>query len=223
MAETEDRTPPVPGGGTANDFFELMYQGAAGGQMRLPWERPVPHPLLIDWAWKKEVNGDGLRAAIVGCGTGVDAEYVAGLGYDTVGFDVSKTGIDLAKQQHPDSTVTYTVADLFDLPAHWRRAFDLVVEIYTVQALPDPPRADSITNISRLVAPGGTLLAIAFVGDEYKNGGFPPWPLTRKEVDDFGADGLDPVAIEMLSYTGSKPATADDRLWRAEFRRPAAD
>ncbi len=205
-------------------FFEALYQASAGGQLQLPWDRPVAHPLLIDWVWKHEVTGEGRRAVVVGCGTGIDAEYVANLGFDTVGFDVAQTAISLAKRQHPDSAVWYTTADLFGLPPQWRHAFDLVVEIYTVQALPDPPRADAIANVAQLVAPGGTLLAIAFVGDRYKAGGTPPWPLTREEIDAFAADGLTPVSIETLTYSGSpNPVSAEDRLWRAEFRRPRPD
>ena len=224
MAGTEDsstssRTRNSDGDG-ASEFFEALYQGAARGGMTLPWQRPGAHPLLVDWAAKHGVTGGGRRAAIVGCGLGVDAEYVAGLGFDTVAFDVSETAIDLAKRSNPGSAVTYTTADLLNLPPDWPGAFDLVVEIYTVQALPDPPRAAAIAGISQLVAPGGTLLAIAFVGDEYKTGGFPPWPLTRAEIDAFGADGLAPVDIEVLTYSGApEPQSAEDRLWRAEFRR----
>ena len=210
-------------GDGAAEFFEAMYKGAFDGELTLPWERPAAHPLLVDWATRRGVTGGGRRAVVVGCGTGVDAEYVAGLGFETVGFDVSQTAIDLAMRQHLGSTVTYTTADLLNLPADWRGAFDLVVEIYTVQALPDPPRADAIAGIAQLVAPGGTLLAIAFIGEEYKTGGFPPWPLTRAEIDAFGADGLKPVAVEELAYSGApQPQSADDRRWRAEFQRPDA-
>lgn len=214
MAETEGRE------ATPADFFEAMYQGAAGGQLTLPWHRPVPHPLLLDWVGKRDVTGSGRRAVVVGCGLGVDAEYVAGLGFDTTAFDVSETAVSLARREHPDSAVTYTTADLLDLPKEWLGAFDLVVEIYTVQALPDPPRADAIASVGRLVGEGGTLLAIAFVGDEYKNGGIPPWPLTRAEVDALATGVLTPVDIEMLTYSGAPgPGPAADRLWRAEFRR----
>lgn len=223
MAETENQARNSDGD-AASEFFEALYQGAARGDMTLPWHRPAPHPLLVDWVTKRGITGGGRRAVVVGCGTGIDAEYVAGLGFETVGFDVSQSAIDLAKLQNPDSAVTYTTGDLLNLPSDWLRAFDLVVEIYTVQALPDPPRADAIAGVPKLVAPGGTLFAVAFIGDEYKTGGFPPWPLTRAEVDAFGADGLTPVAIEVLTYSGApEPRSAEDRLWRIEFQRPVAE
>jgi hypothetical protein len=69
-----------------------------------------------------------------------------------------------ARRRFPDSAVDYVVADLLDLPPEWHRAFDLVVEVITVQALPDPPRARAIACVASLVAPGGTLIVISAPG-----------------------------------------------------------
>jgi hypothetical protein len=96
------------------------------------------------------------------------------------------------------------------------RAYDLVVEIITVQVLPDPTRRRAITNVSRLVGAGGTLLVIAAVHDDgAPPSPAPPWPLRRTEIEAFAADGLDPVRIEIVTTPGW-PA---ERRWRAEFHR----
>jgi hypothetical protein len=98
------------------------------------------------------------------------------------------------------------------------RAFDLVIEIITVQALPDPPRRQAIVNVSRLVGPGGTLLAIAAVHDDNTSPAtLPPWPLRRAEIEAFGADGLSPARIEIRVI----PGEPDEHRWLAGFRRPA--
>jgi hypothetical protein len=95
--------------------------------------------------------------------------------------------------------------------------FDLVAEIITVQALPDPPRRQAITNIGRLVAPGGTLLVIAAVhNDDAPPSTLPPWPLQRAEIEAFAAGGLTQVRIKIVATLGD-PA---ERRWRAEFYRP---
>jgi hypothetical protein len=104
--------------------------------------------------------------------------------------------------------VRYEVADLLDLPAAWDRAFDLVVEVYSVQALPVAVRAQVTASVAGLVADGGTLFVVAGVRDAVEPGSGPPWPLTRDEVRLFAA-GLETVRIERRS----------DR-WVAEFRRP---
>ena len=71
----------------------------------------------------------GRRAARArgGPGLGGDAEHVAGLGFDTIAFDISPTAIRLARERHPESRVTYAVADLFAAPPEWA-GLDLVVE-----------------------------------------------------------------------------------------------
>ncbi len=111
----------------------------------------------------------------------------------------------------------YVTADLLDPPVEWFRIFDLVVEIITFQALPDPPRRTAIVNVGRMVAPGGTLIVIAArpeqTGAEVKG---PPWPLTREEIDAFTTDGLSPVRVEEVS----DPRQPNGRRWRAEFQRP---
>jgi hypothetical protein len=45
-----------------------------------------------------------------------DGEYLAGLGFDIVGFDISETNIRLAEHRAPGSSVHYLTADLLDPP-----------------------------------------------------------------------------------------------------------
>lgn len=203
--------------GDATGWFEQLYAAGASGRVRLPWGRGDPHPLLVDWARSHAIGGAGRRAVVVGCGLGADAEYAAGLGFDTIGFDISATAINLSRERFPHTAVDYQVADLLAPPAAWRHAFDLVVEIITVQALPDPPRRQAIANIARLVAPGGTLLVIAAVHDpDTQASPLPPWPLRRDEIDAFATDALTPVRVELLPA----PGQPGQQRWRAEFHRP---
>jgi hypothetical protein len=111
------------------------------------------------------------------------------------------------------------VADLLALPPAWRGAFDLVVEIFTVQALPDPPRGDAIAAVASLVAPGGTLFAVQFrhpddddppsTGPDGTGPDGPPFPLTRDTMTSFAATALSLVRLEALP--GPR--------WRAEYHR----
>jgi pimeloyl-ACP methyl ester carboxylesterase/SAM-dependent methyltransferase len=203
--------------GDPTGWFDHLYAAGAAGEVPMPWDRTAPNPMLVQWAHARGLTGDGRRAIVVGCGLGADAEYVAGLGYDTLAFDVAATAVRLARQRHPDTHVDYVTADLLDPPAEWTTAFDLVVEIITVQALPDPPRSTAIVNVGRMVAPGGTLIAIEARQDrtDAEVDG-PPWPLEREEIEAFTTDGLSPVRIEEV--TG--PRQPNDARWRAEFHRP---
>jgi 2-polyprenyl-3-methyl-5-hydroxy-6-metoxy-1,4-benzoquinol methylase len=120
------------------DWFDQLYAAGASGQVQMPWSRIEPHPLLTGWVQDRNLTGAGRQAVVVGCGLGADAEYLASLQFDTIGFDISETAIRLASQRFPGSKVRYVTADVLDLPAQWIHGFDLVAEIITVQALPDP-------------------------------------------------------------------------------------
>jgi SAM-dependent methyltransferase len=203
--------------GDPTGWFDRLYAAGASGRVSMPWNRTEPHPLLVEWAEASGLAGGGRRAVVVGCGLGADAEYIVALGFETVGFDISETAIGIARQRSPGSAVEYVTADLLNPPEDWRRAFDLVIEVITVQALPDPPRRQAIHNVGRLVAPGGTLLVIAAMrDDDAPDDPNPPWPLRRDEVEAFGADGLRPIEIE-IATTPDRPAHG---RWRAEFERP---
>jgi hypothetical protein len=74
--------------GDAIGWFEQLYAAGRAGAVAMPWSREHPHPLLAAWTRERAPDGTGLRAVVVGCGLGADAEHVAALGYDTVAFDV---------------------------------------------------------------------------------------------------------------------------------------
>ena len=195
-------------------WFERLYVAADEGEAIVPWDRGAPHPLFVEWAAARRLEGHGRRALVVGAGFGEDAEYLARLGFATVAFDISATAVRAARERFPASTVEYVTADLLAAPAEWRAAFDLVVEIFTVQALPDALRTRATEAVAGLVAPGGTLIVITAARDE-DDGPMqgPPWPLTRREVEAFGSTGLRAVRIEDLGHAGDPAA----RRWRAEF------
>jgi SAM-dependent methyltransferase len=204
---------PAVAAGTPTTWFEQLYSSARRGEVDMPWDWSHPNPLLEQWSAGR--SGNGRRALVVGCGLGQDAEHVAGLGFATDAFDVSESAIATVRARRPDSPVRYRTADLFDLPADWRGAFDLVVEIYTVQALPRAVRARAIAAVAAPVGPGGTLLTIAVVADKkddiYSG---PPWPLDRAEVESFATHELTQVRIDTIR----DPADPDIRRWLAEFR-----
>ncbi|MGH3359361.1 MAG: class I SAM-dependent methyltransferase, partial [Nocardioidaceae bacterium] len=142
------------------------------------------------------------------------SEYVAGLGFETVAFDVSPAAIRTTRGRYPDSGVEYAVANVFDLPDEWGSAFDLVVEVLTVQSLPTDVRGAATDAITRLVAPDGILLVIAAARTEDEPSDGPPWPLTRADVDRFATARLVTVGVEDLAVPDNPPA----HRWRAEFR-----
>ncbi|HLL63435.1 MAG TPA: methyltransferase domain-containing protein [Propionibacteriaceae bacterium] len=197
--------------GDPTGWFEPLYAEAAQGRAVIPWDRGGPHPLLVEWAETRTAPAPGGRALVVGSGPGSDAAFLAGLGWAVTGFDVAPSAVAAAQHRFADAGVDFQVADVLDPPADWSGTYDLVLESYTVQALPVELRPTVISRVRGFVAPGGTLLVLAAAEDAHNEAG-PPWPLTRGEIESFAGDGLAVVQIEELG-------TADARRWRAEFRR----
>jgi SAM-dependent methyltransferase len=144
---------------------------------------------------------------------GDDAEAVAATGYETTAFDVSPSAVESAQVRQPGSSVSYLVADLLALPEEWQEGFDLVVEIWTVQAMPMALRERAIAAIRNLVLPGGVLLAIANSRPDHRVvPAGPPWPLSREEVTLFAAEGL--------RQTSLRHEDSDRGTWVGIYRRP---
>ncbi len=197
-------------------WFEALYQEAKSGDATIPWADLEPNPRLIEF-WKVHpLETAGKRAIVIGSGLGDDAEQLAAWGFATTGFDISKTAIEATKKRYPETRVEYVVADLFDPPPAWLRAFDFVLEIYTVQALVGELRSKAIGAIAQFVAPGGRLFVIARGREENEpEGQGPPWPLTRAEMDGFRRAGLEEESFE--DYAEPEPPWV--RRFRALFRR----
>jgi SAM-dependent methyltransferase len=170
-------------------WFEELYAQAEGQAGSIPWADGVPNPSLVAWMARPGALVGARTAAVVGCGLGHDAEALAARGVEVVGFDVSPTAIEWAKRLHPGSPVRYEVADLLAPPTEYVGAFDLVVEIYTVQALPPPSRPALAKSLRSLLAARGRLWFYARVRPDLAEAPQgPPWPLARREIEALFAD-----------------------------------
>ena len=204
-------------------WFETLYAEARAGRAVVPWDDGQPNPHLTEWALSaagRGIAGPGRRALVVGCGVCDDPGFLAGLGCEVTAFDVSPTAVAEARRRFAGSPVDYQVADLLAPPPGWPGAFDLVAEIYTVQALYGPARAAAIQALPGLVAPGGTLLVIARATDDpdpARDPAMMPWPLTRRELEAMAGTTLTPRSIEQFLDQEDPPRLR----WRAEFTRPA--
>ena len=138
--------------GDPTGWFERLYVEAREGTTGVPWDDRAPNPMVVRWLDAHRAELTGTRALDVGCGLGDNAEELARRGFDVTAFDVAPTAVAGARERFPTSVVRHEVADLLAPPERYLRAFDLVTETYTLQALPADVRAVAMASLRSLVA-----------------------------------------------------------------------
>jgi SAM-dependent methyltransferase len=203
--------------GDYTGWFEALYAQAEGNLTTIPWADCAVNPWLVEWLQQRQVRGENKSCLVIGCGLGDDAEDLAGLGFQVTAFDISPTAIDWCQQRFPNSKVNYQVADLFNPPSAWHHHFDLVIEIYTIQALPAQIRPDAIAKIGSFVADRGNLVVICRGRNPEDSCENLPFPLTQSELTAFELTGLQQIGFEDFidPITQSTPT----RRFRVTYQR----
>lgn len=201
----------------ASAWFDGVYSSAQQADRVPPWSAMRPRPDFLAWAEQTKLTGHGRRAAVIGCGLGDDAEELAQRGFAVTAFDIAPTAVAWCQARFPTSVVNYQVGDLFNPPATWLRAYDFVLEIFTIQALPIDLRPQTINAVANIVAPGGELFVFTLGTDADTKRSGPPWPLTKEELNHFGQTGLAVRHFEELGGAGRESSLR----FRAIYQRVA--
>lgn len=198
------------------NWFEDIYADSDTSGKGVPWATREPAPLLVQWLESAHPTGHGERAMVVGCGLGDDALEMARRGFTVTAFDVAASAIDLARERFGELAVDWHVGELFDTPAAWSRAFDVVVEHRTVQSLPPEWQERGQQAIADFVAPGGALILVADLRPEGAPKDGPPWRLRPEELEPLAIAGLS-IQQERVVPVAHEPAR--QRILRV-YRRP---
>lgn len=141
-----------------------------------PWDRGAAPPLAV-FLRDHRVTGQVL---VPGCGTGHDVRLLAAHGAQVIGLDLSETALAMARSHPSIAGERYEQGNLFALPEEWAGRFDWVVEHTCFCAIPPARRADYVAAVSRMLKPGGALLAVFFLDPGVDEG--PPHGATREEI-----------------------------------------
>jgi cyclopropane fatty-acyl-phospholipid synthase-like methyltransferase len=155
------------------DYWEARYQSSD-----MPWEKGAPSPGLVDFLAAHPDLPRG-TVCVPGCGTGHDVREFARAGFDTFGFDIAPSAIQLAaeKTKAAGLKAKFQLADfLHDDPP---QLFDWIFEHTLFCAIKPPERDDYVCAVLRWLKPDGQYLAVNYLIPD-KDG--PPFGTTRDEL-----------------------------------------
>jgi ubiquinone/menaquinone biosynthesis C-methylase UbiE len=109
-------------------------------------------PMLV----RKHVGGT--RALDFGCGAGRSSRFLRNLGFQVIGVDVSQAMLEQARGRDPRGD--YRWIGEGGLAGLGAGSFDLVLAAFTFDNVPDPQKISALTELRRLLAPGGRLLVV---------------------------------------------------------------
>jgi SAM-dependent methyltransferase len=121
------------------------------------------------------------RLIVLGAGQGHDARLFARFGFTVTAVDFSPQAVR-TMQVMADSAAPLEILqeDIFTLPADLDGAFDYILEYVCFCAIDPADREKYFDAVARLLAPGGTYIALAFPIGQYSGG--PPFAVTPEAM-----------------------------------------
>ncbi len=159
--------------------FEEMYERVP------PWEIDGPQSEIVHLAEGGEIRSPVLD---VGCGTGENALYLAGLGVEVVGIDFVPAAVEksLNKAKERSLAATFLVWDALKLRDLQRR-FNTVIDSGFFHVLTDEERPVFSKGLASVLEPGGSYFMMCF--SEHEPGSWGPRRVTRAEIRESFSQG----------------------------------
>jgi len=124
---------------------------------------------MLDFLRRHRLPGG--RVLLCGDGIGSDSFFFAQAGYETISFEVSRYGVQIARRLFDDYKVNVHIADT--LETFEPESFDAIFSLDVLEHVPSPP--DMVRDVSRLLRRGGFFIISAPF-----NGIHPQWPTHLK-------------------------------------------
>jgi SAM-dependent methyltransferase len=132
--------------------FDLRYFGSP------PWDSGITPPEVFEFIQTHPAG----RALDIGCGTGTNIITIAKAGWQVTGFDFAPRAIQIARRKIKQAGIH---AQLFTDDATRMKningKFDLVLDIGCFHGIPN--KVDYLTQLDRVLAPGGFWLMYGFL------------------------------------------------------------
>jgi SAM-dependent methyltransferase len=183
------------------------------------WDKGAPAPALRQYLEQHPVRG---RTLVPGCGRGHDLAMAVAQGLDAVGLDLAPTAIAQARALYPSLAERFLVGDLFDPPAEFRGAFDVVLEHTCLAGLEPALRSNYRGGIDLILRPGGMLIGVWFINPALEPGEVgPPFGISLNELN--ALFGKEYEVVDDYVPDVAFPARVGRERLRVLRRRPASD
>lgn len=188
---------------TKPDFWENRYQ-----ENTARWDIGEPAPGFVEFFTKNKANLPLGKVAVLGCGRGHDALFLAQLGFDVWGFDFAPSAIQEAKElaNQKQISVQFEQRDIFYLPDPYPHFFDYILEHTCFCAIPPEKRDEYVKLSQSILKPNGQFIGIFFTHNRL---GGPPFGITPEEIKThfqphFQVKTLHPVTASVPSRQGDE-------------------
>ena len=129
---------------------------------KIPWNFKAPPNALVELVKSGKVKP--CKTVDLGCGTGNYAVYLAGLGFDVTGIDISPTAIKIAKENAEKKKVkcTFLVTDVLGNLAELKETFVFAYDWELLHHIFPSQRKKFVENVYRILNPRGKYLSVCF-------------------------------------------------------------
>ena len=140
--------------------MEKIYSQTPPGE--IPWNIESPPKALLELVESGHVQP--CKTIDMGCGAGNYAIYLASVGFDMTGVDVSPSAIALAEANAKKKGVTcrFVAADVLGGLEEIAETFDFAYDWSLLHHVFPDNRRQYVENVHRLLAPGGQYLSVCF-------------------------------------------------------------
>jgi 2-polyprenyl-3-methyl-5-hydroxy-6-metoxy-1,4-benzoquinol methylase len=137
----------------------------------IPWNSEIPPPLLTQCVTSGRIRKG--KAVELGCGTGNYVMYLASLGFDATGVDISDTAVSLAGKNASEKGLSchFIAADILGDMSMVRGPFDFAYDWQVLHHIFPEHRETYMKNVFSLLKPQGQYLSLCFSEESSQFGG----------------------------------------------------
>ena len=129
---------------------------------KVPWNIETPPDALVELVKNGKVKR--CRTVDLGCGAGHYVIYLASVGFDVTGIDVSSTAIGIAKENAKKKGIkcNFLVADVLGGLEEVKETFNFAYDWELLHHIFPEKRKKYVENVHRILGPRGKYLSVCF-------------------------------------------------------------